>query len=72
MKYSIGLPGKVHPLPELPKDYYPCAGGLSALNAIGTCLRGPINSGLTRWRLRHYRKREAGEDAVGKYQIQPE
>ena len=29
--------------------YWPCAGGLSAVNAIGTQLRGdPINSGLTR------------------------
>ena len=28
----------------------PCAGGLSAVNAIGTQLRDPINSGLTRWR----------------------
>ena len=29
----------------------PCAGGLSAVNAIGTQLRDPIKSGLTRWRL---------------------
>ena len=27
-----------------------CADGLSAVNAIGTQLRDPINSGLTRWR----------------------
>ena len=27
--------------------YWPCAGGLSAVNAIGTQLRDPINSGLT-------------------------
>ena len=27
--------------------YWPCAGGLSAVNAIGTQLRHPINSGLT-------------------------
>ena len=27
------------------------AGGLSAVNAIGTQLRDPINSGLTRWRV---------------------
>ena len=31
--------------------YWPCAGGLSAMNAIGTQLRDPINSGLTRWRM---------------------
>ena len=31
------------------EDYWPCAGGLSAVNAIGTQLRSPINSGLTRW-----------------------
>ena len=29
--------------------YWPCAGGLSAVNAIGMHLRDPINSGLTRW-----------------------
>ena len=28
--------------------YWPCAGGLSAVNAIGTQLRDPLNSGLTR------------------------
>ena len=32
-------------------DYWPCTGGLSAVNAIGTQLRDPINSGLTRWRV---------------------
>ena len=31
--------------------YSPCAGGPSAVNAIGTQLRDPINSGLTRWRM---------------------
>ena len=31
--------------------HWPCAGGLSAVNAIGTQFRDPINSGLTRWRL---------------------
>ena len=31
--------------------YWPCAGGLSAVNAIGTHLHDPINSGLTRWRM---------------------
>ena len=32
--------------------YLPCAGGLSAVNAIGTQLRDPINSGLTQTPLR--------------------
>ena len=31
--------------------YWPRAGGLSAVNAIGTHLRDPIYSGLTRWRM---------------------
>ena len=32
--------------------YKPCAGGLPAVNAIGTqIMRDPINSGLTRWRM---------------------
>ena len=31
--------------------YWPCAGGLWAVNAIGTQLRNPIKSGLTRWRM---------------------
>ena len=39
-------------------DYCPCVAGLLAVNAIGTQLRDPINSGLTRWRLNLY------EDAV--------
>ena len=29
--------------------YGPCAGGLSAVNAIGTQLRNPINPGLAQW-----------------------
>ena len=33
------------------KDHWPCAGGLSAVNAIGTQLGDSINSGLTRWRM---------------------
>ena len=33
------------------KDYWPCAGGLSAVSAIGTQLRDPIKSGLARWRM---------------------
>ena len=31
--------------------YWPRAGELSAVNAIGMQLRDPINSGLTRWRM---------------------
>ena len=31
------------------EDYWLCAHGLSAVNVIGTHLRDPINSGLTRW-----------------------
>ena len=33
------------------EDYWSCAGGLSAVNVIGTQLRDPINTGLTRWRM---------------------
>ena len=33
------------------EDYWPCAGGLSAVNAIGTQLGDPVNSGLTGWRM---------------------
>ena len=33
------------------EEYWPCAGGLSAVSAIGTQLRDPINSGLARWRV---------------------
>ena len=34
-----------------PEDYWPCGGGLSVVNAIGTQLRDVRNSGLARWRL---------------------
>ena len=34
--------------------YWPCAGGLSAMNNIETHSRDPINSGLTRWRIYMY------------------
>ena len=42
-----------HPLLEIIylEVYWPYAGGLSAVNAIGTQLRDSINSGLTRWRM---------------------
>jgi hypothetical protein len=37
------------------QNYWPSADGLSAVNVIGTKLRDPINSGLTRWRIAVYR-----------------
>ena len=33
------------------EDYWPCADGLAAVNAVGTQLRGPINSALARRRM---------------------
>ena len=33
------------------ENYWPCAGGLSAMNDIGTQLRDLINSELARWRM---------------------
>ena len=47
------------------------------MNAIGTQLRDPINSGLTRWRMAVSNKEidvavELGGDPVSKHQIQPE
>ena len=57
--------------------YWPCADGFSAVNAIGTQLRGPIKSGLTRWRLAVLNitmdaAAEVGRNPVCKHQIQPE
>ena len=55
--------------------YWPCAGGLLAVNAIGTQLRDPINSGLTRWRMAVSQMdaaAELGRNPVSKHQIQPE
>ena len=57
--------------------YMPCAGGLSAVNAIGTQLRDPINSRLTRWRMAVLKEimdaaAELGRNPVSKHQIQPE
>ena len=59
------------------KVYWPCSGGLSAVNAIGTQLRDPINSGLARWRMVVLNKlmdaaAELGRNIVSKHQIQPE
>ena len=57
--------------------YLPRAGGLSAANAIGTQLRDPINSRLTRWRMAVIlvymdAAAELGGNPVSKHQIQPE
>ena len=57
--------------------YWSCAGGLSVVNAIGTQLRDPINSGLTRWRLAVLNiimdaAAEIEKNPVCKHQIQPE
>ena len=59
------------------KVYWPCAGRLSAVNAIGTQLRDPINSGLTQWRLAVLNiimdaAAEIGRNPVCKHRIQPE
>ena len=45
------------------------------MNAIGTHLRAPINSGLTRWRMAVSKldaAAELGRNPVCKHQIQPE
>ena len=47
------------------------------MNAIGTQLRDPINSGLTQWRMAVLNKQmdaaaEFGRNPVSKHQIQPE
>ena len=52
-------------------------GGLSAVNVIGTQLRDPINSRLTRWHMAVLNKKmdaaaELGRNPVSKHQIQPE
>ena len=62
---------------ELPWGYWPCVDGLSAVNAIDTQLRDPINSRLTRWRMAVLHKymdaaAELGRNPVSKHQIQPE
>ena len=45
------------------EDYWPRAGGLSVMNAIGAQLRNPINSGLDA-------TAESGRNPVRKHQIQ--
>ena len=55
--------------------YWPCVGGLSVVNAIGTQLRDPINSGLTRWRMAVSQMdaaAELGRNPVSKHQVQSE
>ena len=56
------------------EDYWPSAGWLSAVNAIGTRLRDLINSGLTRWRLAAYvdTVAESGRNDTCKHRNQPE
>ena len=71
-------PERQHPLLNYLKDFWPCAGGLSAVNVIGTRLRDSTSLGLTRWRLKVYTKyyvdavAETGRNPVSKHQIQPE
>ena len=54
------------------EDSWPCAGGFSALNAIGTQLGDLINSGLIQWRLTVHvdAVAESGRNLVSKHQIQ--
>ena len=54
--------------------YWPCDGGLSAVNAIGTQLPDPINLGLTRWQLTVYVDAVAENrgNSVSKHQNQAE
>ena len=44
------------------------------MSGVGTQLRDPTNSGLTRWRLtvQMDAAAESGRDSVSKHQIQPE
>ena len=68
--------------PELVRNYlevyWPCAGGLSAVNAIGTQLRDPINLGLARSRMAVSNKQMGAaaeierNPVVSKHQIQLE
>ena len=56
------------------EDSLLCVGGLSAVNAIGTQLRDPINSGLTQWQLTVYvdTVAESGSNPASKHQTQRE
>ena len=51
MNWSMVTSAKAAPVWKYLEVYWPCAGGISAVNVIGTQLRDPINSGLTRWRM---------------------
>ena len=42
---------KGSPLLELPKDYWSCAGGLSAVKVVGKKMYDPVILRLTRWRI---------------------
>ena len=48
---DLRRPVKAAPVSNYLEIYWPCAGVLSAMSAIGTQLRDPINSGLTRCRM---------------------
>ena len=52
------------------EDYWPCAGGLSAVNVIGTQLRGLINSGSTPMTVGRIIKWTPPRNPVNKHQIQ--
>ena len=66
------IPEKVAPVTgtTLRTTYWPCAGGLSAVNAIGTQLCDLMYSGLTRWRLAVIGKNEqVGEGRDGRTRL---
>ena len=57
------------------QDYWPCAGILTEVSAIGMQVRNPINSGLTQWRLTAKYVDvvlKSGRNPASKHQIQPE
>ena len=72
------LPAKAALVRNYLEVYWPCAGGLSAANAIRTQLRDPINSELTRWCMAVFilingrRRAELGRNLLSKHKIQPE
>ena len=74
INWSMVICQKAAPVRNYLEVYRPCAGGLSAVNAIGTQLRDPINLGLTRWRMAVSldAAAELGRNPVSKHQIQPE
>ena len=77
INWSMGRPAKAALVRNYLEDYWPCAGGLSAVNAVGTQLRDPMNLGLARWRTAVFNKymdaaAELGRNPVSMHQIQPE